>query len=172
MLARHVFDLRGFFVELLRFLAPSLLGRRFLELPPSPRFAMRAAVVAVSVSLGVSLCVFPLVARTFPIVQLFRESQNDIVPETEPANLDYPEPSTVWYFRSRTHRFFQGLNPDQLQYFMSYPGPRFVILPTAAAKSAYPDIPPEWKTYSAHGFNFVKGTSVDLTMLSPDRYRT
>lgn len=169
LLARHLFELRSFFVHLFRLLLPSLLARCFSELPPSPRFAVRAAVTAVVLSLGVSLFVFPLIARTFPIAQLFKESQHDISPEAEPANLDYPEPSTVWYFRGRTHRFFQGLYPnqlpDQLQKFMGYPGPRFVILPTDIAKSAYPTIPPEWKTYTARGFNFAKGTSVDLTML-------
>jgi hypothetical protein len=168
-MARHLFVLPGFFVETLRVLFPSLLARRFSELPPSPRFAMRTAAAAVTVSFGVSLFVFPLIARTFPIVQLFKKSQKDISPETEPANLDYPEPSTVWYFRSRTHRFFQGLYPDrlpdQLQNFMAYPGPRFVILPTNAARSAYPNIPAGWKVYSARGFNFAKGTSIDLTML-------
>ncbi|HEX7516093.1 MAG TPA: glycosyltransferase family 39 protein [Chthoniobacterales bacterium] len=142
-----------------------LLARHLFALPGSPRFAARTAVAAAVVSVGTALFLFALLARTFPVVQLFKESQKDVSPDAEPAHLNYGEPSVVWYFRSRTHHFFQGLNPDQLQNFMTYPGPRFVIMPTDVARSAYPKIPPGWKTYTARGFTFVKGTSTDLTMI-------
>lgn len=142
-----------------------LLARHLFVLPGSPRFAARAAIAAAVVSVSSALFLFRFLAPVFPIVELFKQSQKDIPPETEPAHLENPEPSVIWYFRGRTHRFFQGLNPDHLQKFMDYPGPRFVIMPTDAAKSAYPEIPPGWKTYTAHGFNFVKGTSIDLTMV-------
>jgi hypothetical protein len=81
------------------------------------------------------------------------------------ANVDYFEPSVVWYFRSRAHGFFRGLEPDQVDKFMTYPGPRFVIVPTELAKRIYPQIPPGWKSYTARGFNFVKGKRKDLTMI-------
>ena len=142
-----------------------LLARHLFELQWSPRFAMRTAVTAVALSLGVSLFVFPLVARTFPSAELFKKSRNDLLPEMDFANVDYFEPSVVWYFRSRAHGFFRGLNPDMVHKFMTYPGPRFVIVPTELAKTTYPQIPPGWKSYTVHGFTFVKGRPTDLTMI-------
>jgi 4-amino-4-deoxy-L-arabinose transferase-like glycosyltransferase len=144
-----------------------LLARHLFALRGSPRFAVRTAVTAVALSLGVSLLLFPLVARTFPSAELFKKSRNDLLPEMDFANVDYFEPSVVWYFRSRAHGFFRGLNPDpeQVHKFMTHPGPRFVIVPTEMAKAAYPQIPPAWKSYTTRGFAFAKGKSTDLTMI-------
>jgi hypothetical protein len=142
-----------------------LLARHLFALPGSPRFPVRAAIGAAAVSLCVALLAFPLLARTFPSAQLYKLSRNDLLPEMDFANVDYAEPSVVWYFRSRAHGFFRGLDPDQVQKFMTYPGPRFVIVPTPVARAAYPEIPPGWKTYKARGFTFVKGRPTDLTMI-------
>ena len=142
-----------------------LLARHLFALPGSPRFAVRAAVGAAVASVCAALFLFPLLARTFPTIQLFKKSQKDLLPEMDFANVDYAEPSVVWYFRSRAHGFFRGLNPDQVHKFMTFPGPRFVIVPTEVAKTAYPQIPPGWKSYTAQGFTFVKGRRTDLTMI-------
>jgi 4-amino-4-deoxy-L-arabinose transferase-like glycosyltransferase len=142
-----------------------LLARHLVALPGSPRFAARTAVGAAVASVCAALFLFPLLVRTFPTIQLFKKSQKDLLPEMEFANVDYAEPSVVWYFRSRAHGFFRGLNPDQVHKFMTHPGPRFVIVPTEVAKTAYPQIPPAWRSYTAHGFTFVKGKPTDLTMI-------
>lgn len=142
-----------------------LLARHLFELRGSPRFAVRTAVTAVALSLGVSLFLFPLVARTFPSAELFKKSRNDLLPEMDFANVDYFEPSVVWYFRSRAHGFFRGLNPDQVHKFMTYPGPRFVIAPTPVARACYPELPQSWKSYRVRGFAFVKGRPTDLTLI-------
>jgi 4-amino-4-deoxy-L-arabinose transferase-like glycosyltransferase len=142
-----------------------LLARHLFELRGSPRFAVRAAVAVLAFSLGVSLFLFPVVARTFPSAELFKKSRNDLLPEMDFANVDYFEPSVVWCFRSRAHGFFRGLNPDMVHKFMTFPGPRFVILPTELAKTSYPQIPPGWKSYSTRGFSFVKGKTTNLTMI-------
>jgi 4-amino-4-deoxy-L-arabinose transferase-like glycosyltransferase len=142
-----------------------LLARHLFALPGVHRFPVRAAIGAVAVFLAAALIAFPLVAPTFPSAQLYKLSKNDLLPEMDFANVDYAEPSVVWYFRSRAHGFFRGLNPDMVQKFMNFPGPRFVIMPTAVAKAAYAEIPPEWKTYTARGFTLVKGRPTDLTMI-------
>ena len=142
-----------------------LLARHLFELPPSPRFAMRAAVTAVAFSLGVSLLLFPLVARIFPSAELFKKSRNDLLPEMHFGNVDYAEPSVVWYFRSRVHGFYWSGKPDQVKKFMAFSGPKFVIMPTDVARAVYPEIPPGWKSYTAQGFSFVKGRPTDLTMI-------
>lgn len=166
LLARHLFELPSFFVQLLRRFFPSLLpARHGFELRPSARFPLRAAVAAVVVSLGVSLFVFPLLARTFPTVQLFKKSEKDLLPEMHFAAVDYAEPSLVWYFRSRLHGFYWAVKPEHVEKFMGFSGPKFVIMPSEVARTLYPEIPPGWKSYTAHGFNFAKGKTTDLTML-------
>jgi 4-amino-4-deoxy-L-arabinose transferase-like glycosyltransferase len=166
LLARHLFELRSFFAQLLRIVFPSFrLTRWFLERPPSRRFGFRTAVIAVAVSLSTSLILFPWGARTFPSAELFKKSQNDLLPEMDFANVGYFEPSVVWYFRSRVHGFFRGLDPDKVEKFMKFPGPRFVILPTELATTIYPRIPDGWKSYRTKGFNFVKGKRTDLTLV-------
>jgi len=142
-----------------------LLARHLFTLPGVHRFPMRAAIGAVAVSLAGALIAFPLFAPSFPSAQLYKLSKNDLLPEMDFANVDYAEPSVVWYFRSRAHGFFRGVNPDMVQKFMNFPGPRFIIVPSAVAKAAYAEIPPGWKTYTARGFTLVKGRPTDLTMI-------
>jgi hypothetical protein len=81
------------------------------------------------------------------------------------ANIDYAEPSVLWYFRKRCHGFFRGLFPDQLEQFMNVPGPRFAIVPTKMAEAFSAKIRPDWKTYRAKGFTIVKGRPTDLTLI-------
>ena len=88
-----------------------LLARHLFELRGSPRFAPRAAAIACAVSLGAAFIVFPLLAPTFPSAQLYKMARNDLLPEMDFANVDYAEPSVVWYFRSRVHGFFADSIP-------------------------------------------------------------
>jgi 4-amino-4-deoxy-L-arabinose transferase-like glycosyltransferase len=138
---------------------------RFLAALPPAQFARRAAIGAAAVSLAVAFVAFPLLSSTFPSAQLYKLSRNDLRPEMDFANVDYAEPSVVWYFRSRCHGFFRGLNPDQLEQFMNFPGPRFVIVPTSVAQAFSAKIRPDWKTYRAQGFTIVHGRPTDLTMI-------
>ena len=140
------------------------LARYFFGLPGS-QFAPRAAFGAGIASLAVAFIAFPLLAPTFPSAQLYKLSRNDLRPEMDFANIDYAEPSVVWYFRSRCHGFFRGLNPDQLEQFMTFPGPRFAIVPTSVAQAYSAKIRPDWKTYRATGFTIVHGRPTDLTMI-------
>jgi len=141
-----------------------LLARHLFEIG-SERFAKRAALGAVGAALAVAFIAFPLLAPTFPSAQLYKLSRNDLRPEMDFANIDYAEPSVVWYFRSRCHGFFRGLFPDQLEEFMTSPGPRFAIVPTSVAQAYSAKIRPDWKTYRATGFTIVHGRPTDLTMI-------
>jgi 4-amino-4-deoxy-L-arabinose transferase-like glycosyltransferase len=143
----------------------SLLLARHLFTVGTERFARRVAIGAASGSLIAAFIIFPLVAPTFPSAQLYKQSREDLLPEMDFANIDYAEPSVVWYFRSRAHGFFRGLNPDQLEQFMNFPGPRFAIVPTSVAQAFSSKIDPSWKTYRAKGFTIVKGRPTDLTMI-------
>jgi 4-amino-4-deoxy-L-arabinose transferase-like glycosyltransferase len=142
-----------------------LLARHLFALPGSPRFAVRAAVGAAVVMLGMALIGFPMLARTFPTVQLFEKSEKDLSPEMHFASVDYAEPSLVWYFRSHVHGFYWALKPEHVEKFMAFSGPRFVIMPTDVARTVYPELPAGWKSYTAQGFNFAKGQRADLTMI-------
>jgi 4-amino-4-deoxy-L-arabinose transferase-like glycosyltransferase len=142
-----------------------LLARHLFALPGSPRFAVRAAVGAIVLSLGMALFGFPMLARTFPTVQLFQKSEKDLLPEMHFASVDYAEPSLVWYFRSRVHGLYWALKPEHVEKFMAFSGPKFVIMPTAVARTIYPELPPGWKSYTTQGYNFAKGNRADLTMI-------
>jgi 4-amino-4-deoxy-L-arabinose transferase-like glycosyltransferase len=142
LLARHIFDLRG-----------------------SPKFARRAAISGGIAAFAAAFIAFPLLAPTFPSAQLYKMARNDLLPEMDFANVDYAEPSVVWYFRSRAKGFFRGLNPDQVERFMNFPGPRFVIVPTSVAQALSAKLDPAWKTYRAKGFTIVKGRPTDLTLI-------
>jgi 4-amino-4-deoxy-L-arabinose transferase-like glycosyltransferase len=143
----------------------SLLLARHLFVVGTERFARQAAIGAAAGSLAAAFIIFPLVAPTFPSAELYKLSRNDLLPEMDFADVDYAEPSVVWYFRRRCHGFFRGLNPDQVEQFMIVPGPRFVIVPTALAQALSAKIRPDWKTYRAKGFTIVKGRPTDLTMI-------
>jgi 4-amino-4-deoxy-L-arabinose transferase-like glycosyltransferase len=143
----------------------SLLLARHLFVVGSERFARRAAIGAAAGSLAVSFIAFPLLSPTFPSTQLYKMARKDLLPEMDFANIDYAEPSVVWYFRSVAHGFFRGLNPDQLEQFMNFPGPRFAIVPTPVAQAFSAKIDPSWKTYRAKGFTIVKGRPTDLTLI-------
>lgn len=143
----------------------ALLLARHLFVVGTERFAKRAAIGALAAVLIIAFIVFPLLAPTFPSAQLYKLSRNDLRPEMDFANIDYAEPSVVWYFRSRCHGFFRGLNPDQLEQFMNFPGPRFAIVPTSVAQAFSAKIRPDWKTYRAQGFTIVHGRPTDLTMI-------
>jgi 4-amino-4-deoxy-L-arabinose transferase-like glycosyltransferase len=143
----------------------ALLLARHLFVVGAERFAKRAAIGAVAAVFVVAFIVFPLLAPTFPSAQLYKLSRNDLRPEMDFANIDYAEPSVVWYFRGRCHGFFRGLNPDQLEQFMNFPGPRFAIVPTSVAQAFSAKIRPDWKTYRAQGFTIVHGRPTDLTMI-------
>jgi hypothetical protein len=147
----------------------SLLLARHLSALRASRFFLRAAVASGIISISASLFAFPVAAQYFPSAELFKKSMTDLQPEMEFANVDYFEPSVVWYFRSRVHGFFRGLYPDQVNEFMMLPGPRFVIVPTDLARSTYPELPPGWKSYQSRGFAFAKGKRVDLTMILKPR---
>jgi hypothetical protein len=142
-----------------------LLARHLFELPGSPRFAKRAAVAAVVVSIVMALFGFSILARSFPTVQLFKKSEKDLLPEMHFGNVDYAEPSVVWYFRSRAHGFLWSGRQEDAKKYMEFWGPKFIILPTEMAKAVYPELPPGWKSYTARGFNFPKGKHTDLTMI-------
>lgn len=142
-----------------------LLARHLFQLRGSPRFGVRAALTALVLWLSVSLLVFPIIARTFPIVQLLQKSKNDLLPGMHFANVDYPEPSVVWYFRSRVHGFSWDGTPEYVKQYMGFWGPKLIIMPTNVAKTLYPELPPGWKSYTAQGFNYAKGKRADLTMI-------
>jgi 4-amino-4-deoxy-L-arabinose transferase-like glycosyltransferase len=141
-----------------------LLARHLFEVS-TPRFVKRAAIGAAGAALAAAFILFPLLAPTFPSAVLYKMARNDLRPEMDFANIDYAEPSVVWYFRSRAHGFFRGLNPDQLEAFMTFPGPRFAIVPTPVAQAFSAKIRPDWKTYRAQGFTIVHGRPTDLTLI-------
>lgn len=142
-----------------------LLARQLVAIDlPAQRFKTIARTTA-AICVGVALIVPPLVASSFPALELFKLSQNDLRPEMEFGAVDFGEPSLVWYFRSRVKGWMFPLKREAAQLFMGKSGPRFVIVPTEMARTDFANVPRGWKTFSTHGFNVAKGKQVDLTLV-------
>jgi 4-amino-4-deoxy-L-arabinose transferase-like glycosyltransferase len=123
------------------------------------------AVVIASIWIAIALIVPPMVARFFPAYQLFQESRASLQPNMQFASVEFEEPSLVWYFRSRVNGFLTPLNKGRATEFMSIPGACFVVLPEMTAASIFSTPPPEWRFFTARGFNVAKGKRVDLTLV-------
>jgi 4-amino-4-deoxy-L-arabinose transferase-like glycosyltransferase len=128
-------------------------------------FFRRCAQIAVPAYLILVLLVAPFISQLFPARELFRQSQNDLRPEMKFGALEFTEPSLVWYFRSRVKSFMAVLDRKEVASFMAEEGPRFAILPTAAATKLFPTLLPGWKSYSTSGFNLVKGKRTEVTLI-------
>lgn len=142
-----------------------LLARHLFELPGAARFARRAAIVTMTVFLSINLFLLPFFADVIPSVQLFKQAQADLRPEMEFGNVGPRQPSAVWYFRSRVRGWSRKLKPAKVKKFMNLPGARFVVLPSQTANELYPQLPPDWKSYTARGFLPLQGKRLDLTLV-------
>src|SRR5438445_3581727 len=127
-----------------------LLARHLID---HRQFLKRCAIVTASIYLVVALFVTPTAARFFPAAQLFTQTSDQLRPEMEFGAVDFQEPSLVWYFRSRAKGWMTPLKQKNAAEFMNKDGPRFVILPTADVGKIFANAPPNWKTFSAAGFN-------------------
>jgi 4-amino-4-deoxy-L-arabinose transferase-like glycosyltransferase len=143
----------------------ALLLARALAKEESNHFVFRCARIAVPAYLALALFVSPLLGKFFPARELFRQSRDYLQPDMEFGVVEFSEPSVVWYFRGRVNKFMALLDRKSVDSFMAEDGPRFAILPTDAAATIFPSPPPEWKTFSTHGFNAVKGRRSDLTLI-------
>ena len=123
------------------------------------------AVTTGCVLVAIALIVPPMVARFFPAYQLFQLSRASLQPAMRFAAVEFQEPSLVWYFRSRVKGFLTPLNKRRAADFMSVPGPRFIVLPTAVAGTTFANPPQDWEDFTTSGFNIAKGKRVDLTLV-------
>lgn len=131
----------------------------------SEGFLKRAAIAATCLYIAAALFAAPFAAHFFPAAQLFRQTQNELRPEMEFGAVDFREPSLVWYFRSRVRGWMTPLKQKNAAEFMERDGARFVVLPTTLVAKTFANLSPNWKTFSASGFNVAKGKRVDLTLV-------
>lgn len=141
---------------------------------PAAALTRRSSFVTVAAASAcvwtvIALVMPPMVARFFPAYQLFQISRASLRPDMQFASVEFGEPSLVWYFRSRVHGFLTPLNKRHATEFMSAPGPRFIVLPTAVAATSFANPPQDWEFFTTSGFNMAKGKRVDLTLaLKPE----
>jgi len=132
----------------------------------SRRFSLaRIAIATACAWIAVALAVPPMVARFFPAYQLFGVSRASLQSKMQFAAVEFQEPSLVWYFRSRVQGFLTPLNKRRGTEFMSAPDARFIVLPTPVAGELFANPPANWRFFTVSGFNIVKGTRVDLTLV-------
>jgi 4-amino-4-deoxy-L-arabinose transferase-like glycosyltransferase len=143
-----------------------LLARHWLETTTKDRRSFsRIAAATACAWLAIALVVPPMAAQFFPAYQLLQLSRGSLQPNMQFASTEFEEPSLVWYFRSRVQGFFTPLKRRRAAEFMSLPGPRFIILPTAVAESVFANPPPDWKFFATNGVNIAKGKRADLTLV-------
>ncbi len=125
----------------------------------------RIAVATACVWIIIALVLPPMVARFFPAYQLFEVSRASLQPNMQFAAVEFQEPSLVWYFRSRVEGFLTPLKTRRSSQYMSTPGPRFIVLPTAVAGELFADPPNNWRFFTVSGFNIAKGKRIDVTLV-------
>ena len=145
-------------------------GSAVLKAPQSAAASHRSLFASIAVTtacmwIGIALVVPPMVARFFPAYQLFQQSRASLQSNMQFGSIEFEEPSLVWYFRSRVNSFLTPLNKRRAIEFMSLAGPRFLVLPTSAAATTFPDPPQDWEFFTTSGFNIAKGKRVDLTLV-------
>jgi 4-amino-4-deoxy-L-arabinose transferase-like glycosyltransferase len=139
-----------------------LLARQLVD---EQKFFRRTAIAAVCVYVAVALLAPPFVSRWFPAKALYDAARDSLRPEMEFGAVTFEEPSLVWYFRGQAKGWMSSLRARDARQFMQRAGPRFIILPTNLAQQMFSNRPPDWKTFSASGFNIAKGKNVDVTLV-------
>ncbi|MGI9086957.1 MAG: ArnT family glycosyltransferase [Chthoniobacterales bacterium] len=141
-----------------------LLAKALLDFPGAERFVRRRALLTLALA-GAAVLATPLVARLTASRALEREAGADVTPEMEWGAGLYREPSLVWYFRKHTKRWLAYLRDYEIKPFMEMPGPRFVVVTADVAHRDFPQPPPDWKIYRAHGVSMTEGGRVDVVLL-------
>ncbi len=142
-----------------------LLAKHLVADATPSRWIPRTAVATGGALAAIALLAFPFSRQYLPSLMLFEQACADLPVNSAIGAVDYTEPSIVWYFRNRTHGWLTTLKEKRVRRFMEQPGPRCVILPTPLVSAIFADLPAEWKTYAARGWNVVKGKRVDLTLV-------
>jgi len=146
-----------------------LVSAHWLDEGRAERVLRRLVVFAAAVWLVVFLVGFPLAARRFPAYRLAREAGTRVTEEMEIGASGFLEPSLVWQLRARTRRTLVELAPGAVGEWLSRPGPRLAVVPTAAARDLVLPAEEGWWSFSVRGFNLPRGRSVDLTLVLRER---
>lgn len=129
------------------------------------RAARRAVGAMVAFGLVIGLVAFPLVSPMIPSAELAQRCRPWLRPDMVLAATGYAEPSLCWYFRRTLEGYPRTLETTRLASFMSAPGPRLCILPTADVSGAFASLPPDWKRVRVRGIDVARVRRVDLTAL-------
>ena len=132
-------------------IAPILAGVRMI----------RWAGLMVACNLVISFGLFPLASKYSAGAQL---ADNPAIQDgMKFASADYNEPSLVWIFRKHITSYDTKLKLADVDAYMNEEGARLCILPTKDLQKIA--IGPDWKIFTARGFNISKGRMIDLSML-------
>jgi len=115
---------------------------------------------------ALTLAVFPIISPLFPVRHLYRESAAWLDPSTNLAMTgEYQEPSITWYFRKRITPYQPVIKKLAVNDWMAKDGARAVVAPKDVITQLLPQLPADWKTAEAKGYNFVNAKKVDLLLV-------
>jgi hypothetical protein len=112
-------------------------------------------------------------ATPSPVGELVREAGPLLTPSTEFALVDFQEPNAIWEVRRISKNYGQTIAAKDVPSFLRQPGPRAVVLSNAAWDRIRSNADPDWRIFSARGWNAAKGWDpakgtlafVDLTLV-------
>ncbi len=148
-----------------------LFARRWLAAGFPPGLPVKLAwswgiLWAVLALVFIPLAVMPY-ANPSPTGRLVRAAGAALRPDTTFALVDFQEPNAIWEMR-RVVRGYSRILPDDrsaVLAFLAGPGPRAVLLSTAAWGKIEPGAPASCRTFSAQGWNAGRVARVNLTLV-------
>ncbi len=144
-------------------------ARRWTQAGLNPRLPLR-----LTGGIGVLLALIALAgmpwalsagATPSPVGMLVREAGAVLTPDTSFALVDFKEPNAIWEMRGVVDGYGETIPEEQTTTFLNSPGPRAVVLSTAAWKRVRAEADPSCGTFEATGFNAARVGWIDLTLV-------
>lgn len=133
---------------------------------PDPAAWIRARVTGMCVAAAfVTLLLFSVAKPYFVAARLWEQSAPHCSPQTRFATVDFTEPSLVWEFRRGLTNYLEEISVEQARSFLEKPGPRMLIVPTAALNREPGLSISNALAFRAAGIDTARFRRIDLTAL-------
>jgi len=138
------------------------LALRTRELVQAPKWLTVGTTAMCLLGLAVTWGGFSVARRYFVAANLWRQAQPYCSAEMKLASIGFNEPSLVWEFRRGLTNYLQQLHPQEAGPFLQSPGPRILIVPTAAI-AELGTLSTNYLTFRASGLDTARFRRIDLT---------
>jgi 4-amino-4-deoxy-L-arabinose transferase-like glycosyltransferase len=137
-----------------------LFARRWFATELNPELPFKLAWTTGIVLAVLTAIIVPLAningGSPSPVGQLVRNGRNVLKPQTEFAVVDFQEPNAIWEMRRVAKGFGHSIAESEVIAFLRLPGPRAVVLSSAAWDHIAGQVSPDWTLSEAYGVNAAK----------------